>query len=116
MSQWITLRELCLQSGISRRTIQGYEKAGLVKASGKNKYGHLLYDEEAQKRIVQIRLYQQLGFPVKQIESVLHQPSEVRKKQMEGRIEVLKEERKEIGRLIQEAEKVIAKIENGEMK
>ena len=44
-----TLREVCAALSISRRTIQGYEKAGLVSPSGKNKYGYLLYDQKAQE-------------------------------------------------------------------
>lgn len=32
-----------------------YEKAGLVTASGRNKYGHLLYDKDAEMRIAQIK-------------------------------------------------------------
>ena len=43
-----TLHELCDALGVSRRAVQGYEKAGLVAPSGRNKYGHLLYDEKAQ--------------------------------------------------------------------
>ncbi len=39
------LREICREFEISRRTVQGYEKAGLVSASGRNKYGHLQYDD-----------------------------------------------------------------------
>ena len=35
-------REICETLGVSRRALQGYEKAGLVTASGRNKYGHLL--------------------------------------------------------------------------
>lgn len=31
----ITLREVCEKLGVSRRAVQGYEKAGLVTASGK---------------------------------------------------------------------------------
>ena len=54
-----TLHELCDALGVSRRAVQGYEKAGLVSATDKNKYGHLLYDESSQRRIAQIRLYQQ---------------------------------------------------------
>lgn len=116
MNPCMTLREVCNKLGVSRRTIQGYEKAGLVTASGKNKYGHLLYDEQAQKRIAQIRMYQQLGFPVKEIGSALDQPAEVKKKQMERRIAALRAEQKEIDRRIQKAEEIIQKIESGEIK
>lgn len=30
----MTLREVCDSLGVSRRTVQGYEKAGLVKPTG----------------------------------------------------------------------------------
>ena len=59
------LRQVCAELKISRRTIQGYEKAGLVAPSGKNKYGHLLYGETEQERIRLIRFYQLLGFQLR---------------------------------------------------
>ena len=49
-----TLREIHASYGISRRAVQGYEKANLVSASGKNEYGHLLYDTAAVNRIQKI--------------------------------------------------------------
>ena len=39
------LNEVCRDTGVSRRAVQGYENAGLVRATAKNKYGHLLYGE-----------------------------------------------------------------------
>ena len=58
-----TLREICQATGVTRRAIQGYEKAGLLKADGKNKYGHLLYNSDSEKRILNIYFYQKIGFP-----------------------------------------------------
>ena len=52
----MTLREICEALEVSRRAVQGYEKAGLVSATDRNKYGHLLYDEAAMLRIEQIKL------------------------------------------------------------
>ena len=63
----MTLREICKALEVSRRAVQGYEKAGLVSATGRNKYGHLLYDEAAMLRIEQIKFYQQLGFSIKSV-------------------------------------------------
>ena len=77
MDETKTLSEVCSVLKVSRRAVQGYENAGLVSASGKNKYGHLLYDEEAQRRIKQIRLLQQLGFRVKEIKDIIDAPAEV---------------------------------------
>lgn len=51
-----TLRELCEHTGVSRRAIQGYEKAGLMTAAIKNERGYLLYDSNAQDRVRMIRL------------------------------------------------------------
>lgn len=88
----MTLREICNKLGVSRRAVQGYEQAGLVSASGKNKYGHLLYDPKAQKRIELIRLYQQLGFTIREIKELIDAPEATVRKALEGQIILLKEE------------------------
>ena len=111
MSQSITLRELCSRLNISRRTIQGYEKAGLVSASGKNKYGHLLYDEQTQKRIQQIHLYQQIGFKIKEISQIIDGPDEKAAGEIRKKIALLKEKEKQMEKWIKEAN---AMIENNE--
>ena len=56
-----TLREICAQLGVSHRTVQGYEKWGLLAPTGKNKYGYLLYDQLAVEKIKTIRFYQLAG-------------------------------------------------------
>ena len=88
-----TLQELCQALGVTRRAVQGYEKAELVKPSDRNKYGHLLYDEQAQARIAQIKLYQQLGFTIKEIQKLSDAPNEVVKEAIEQQIFRLKQER-----------------------
>lgn len=95
-----TLHELCDALGVSRRAVQGYEKAGLVAPSGRNKYGHLLYDEKAQNRIAQIRLYQQLGFRIKDIKELLDAPDMVVRQMLEKQVMYLKEERTKTEKLI----------------
>ncbi len=67
----MTLREICEVLGVSRRAVQGYEKVGLVSATDRNKYGHLLYDETAMLRIARIKFYQQLGFSIKEIIGII---------------------------------------------
>lgn len=111
MNRFITLREVCEKSGVSRRAVQGYEKEGLVAPSGRNKYGHLLYDEETQQKIAEIHLFQRLGFKVKEINDVMHAPTEVKKEQLEEKIIALKKEEKDIAGLIQQAQDLIRTIE-----
>lgn len=63
----MTLSEIASIHGISRRCVQGYETHGLVKATGKTGKGYLLYDETSVKRIVDIKLYQNLGFKLSEV-------------------------------------------------
>lgn len=101
------LREICSEFEISRRTVQGYEKAGLVSASGRNKYGHLLYDENAIQRIAKIKFYQQLGFSLKEITEIIDAPDVVLKSRLEKQVETLNKEKEEMQELIEKAEQMI---------
>ena len=107
MDETKTLSEVCSVLEVSRRAVQGYENAGLVSATGKNKYGHLLYDEEAQRRIKQIRLLQQLGFRVKEIKDIIDAPEEVLRKAVERQIESLKAEIEYKEEIIRQAKKMV---------
>lgn len=93
-----TLKEICESVGVSRRSIQCYEKAGLMMPSDKNKYGHLLYDIHAMHRAKTIKFMQELGFKLREIKEIIDAPSDVMKEALERRI---KELEKEIARLDQ---------------
>jgi DNA-binding transcriptional MerR regulator len=114
MSSNKTLHELCDELRVTRRVIQGYEKAGLVSATGRNKYGHLLYNEKAQERIVQIRMYQQLGFTIREIKELIDAPDSFVKAAVEKQILYLKEKKKNIDIWIKEAYGIIKAIEDKE--
>ena len=107
MKETKSLSEVCSVLEVSRRAVQGYENAGLVSATGKNKYGHLLYDEEAQRRIKQIRLLQQLGFKVKEIKEIIDAPDEVLRKAVERQIESLKAEIEYKEEIIRQAKNMV---------
>ena len=63
----MTLKEVCKETGVTRKIVQTYENYGLVKATKKNKYGYLLYDDAAVKKIKKIRLYQRFGYRLSEI-------------------------------------------------
>ena len=102
-----TLSEVCSVLEVSRRAVQGYENAGLVKATERNKYGHLLYDEEAQRRIKKIRLLQQLGFKIKEI---MDAPDEVVTEAIRTQICRCKMELAQKKEIIHRAEALIAEL------
>ena len=102
----MTLREVCNSAKVSRRAVQGYEKAGLVFASGKNERGHLLYDIHTLERIKQIKLYQQFGFTIKEIKNIIDAPNVVLKVVLEEQIIRLKEEKRQLEILIDKADEL----------
>lgn len=106
----MTLREICEVLGVSRRAVQGYEKVGLVSATDRNKYGHLLYDEAAMLRIARIKFYQQLGFSIKEIIGIIDAPNILVKAALEVQVQKLKKEKAEISELIEKANQVIASL------
>ncbi len=106
-----TLREIYSEFGVSRRAVQGYEKAELVRASGRNKYGHLLYNEEAQKRIVEIKQYQDMGFTVKEIKTLIDASDAERKLALQNRLSGMKEEQEKREKLIVIVAEMIAALE-----
>lgn len=112
MDETKTLSEVCSVLEVSRRAVQGYENAGLVSASGKNKYGHLLYDEEAQRRIKQIRLLQQLGFRVKEIKDIIDAPAEVVAEAIKSQIEQMDDIIRQKEDAVRQAREWIKKLRN----
>ena len=107
----ITLREMCTSFGVSRRAVQGYEKAGLVSATSKNKRGHLLYDEYSQERIQKIKLFQEMGFSIKEIRDIIDAPNYVLKYALEKQIEKLKMDSAHAEKMILVAYEMIKKLE-----
>lgn len=111
MDNMKTLRQLHESLGVTRRAVQGYEQEGLVAPTGRNKYGHLLYDENAQERIARIRLYQQLGFRRKEIAELLDAPGQVVKDALEKCILRLQGEQKKQADLMEQVKELVASIE-----
>lgn len=70
MNQFKSLSEIRKELGISRKAIQGYEKHELISPCGRDKYGHLIYDNKTVERIIRIRFFQKLGFSVQEIKDL----------------------------------------------
>ena len=101
------LREVCEMLNVSRRAVQGYEKTGLVKPTGKNKYGYLLYDEAAIDRIRSIKQYQDFGFSIKKIKLLMEVSDKMYMEMMCQRLEIMRGRREELDTQIKEAEELI---------
>jgi len=87
----MTLQELCKQIGVTRRAVQGYEKAKLVSSTNKTESGYLLYNNFSIERIRLIKLYQEMGFSIKEIQEIIDAPADILKSALLRREEKLKE-------------------------
>lgn len=101
--EMMKLKSMCELLGVSRRTIQCYEKAGLMTPTDTNKYGHLLYDEEAFRRAEMIRFLQQLGFKLREIKEIIDASDHVKKEAIKKRVNELEKEKDRLDRMIQKA-------------
>ena len=113
MQEFKTLREVCVLLNVSRRAVQGYEKAGLVKPSGKNKYGYLLYDESAMDMIGKIKQLQTFGFQIKEIQELMVAPNEIVREELQKKIVVLEAKRTELGNAISDAKALLEELNQG---
>lgn len=106
----MTLREMCDAVNVSRRAVQGYEKAELVSASGKNERGYLLYDINSRERIKRIKFFQELGFTLREIKDIIDAPNCVLKAALKERIDEIKKEGEHMEVLIGKANELMERL------
>lgn len=106
----LTLKGVCESVGVSRRSIQCYEKVGLMMPTDRNKYGHLLYDINAMHRAETIRFMQELGFKLKEIKEIIDASNDVMKEALERRVKELEEESARLDQIIKEAAEYIRSL------
>lgn len=104
----MTLKEVCNHVGVTRRAVQGYEKAGLVKSIDKNKYGHLLYDDSAIEKIREIKQYQNFGFSIKEIQELQNLTKEAYFEKLNGKLYLMHIELQTIKDNIEKLKQLVA--------
>ena len=106
----VSLRELCEEVGVSRRSVQGYEKAGVINAESKNKYGYLLYSREMVERAKLIKFYRDIGVRNAEIAQLMEAPSNVLVNALKERIGYLEERMEKTKLLIDKTQLLITEI------
>ena len=84
----MTVKEASRLTGISIRTLQYYDKLGLLPAM-RTESGYRLYDDAALERLQQILLFRELEFPLRDIRTILDNPNFDRRKALRQQIELL---------------------------
>ena len=102
----MTLKEVCKETGVTRKIVQTYENYGLVKATTKNKYGYLLYDDAAVKKIKKIRSYQRFGYRLLEIAKLEYMTVDEQVMILKEKINNMYDNQSETAELIGMADKV----------
>ena len=95
-----TVHEVSELSGVSIRTLQYYDRIGLLSSTDRTEAGYRLYDDAALEKLQQILLFRELEFPLKDIMEIVNRPDFDRSKALEQQIELLKLKKEHIENLI----------------
>lgn len=95
-----TVNEVSQLTGVSIRTLQYYDKIGLLDPTGYTQAGYRLYDDTALERLQQILLFRELEFPLKEIKQIMDSPSFDRNRALEQQITLLMLKKEHLQNLI----------------
>lgn len=95
-----TVNEVSKLAGVSIRTLQYYDKIGLLKPAKYTEAGYRLYDDAALERLQQILLFRELEFSLKEIKEILDSPDFDRQKALEQQISMLELKKEHLEDLI----------------
>ncbi len=96
----MTVHEVSGLTGVSIRTLQYYDRIGLLHPTEKTAAGYRLYDDASLETLQQILLFRELEFPLKEISRILRSPSFDRKKALGQQIRLLQLKKEHLDRLI----------------
>ena len=96
----MTVHEVSRLAGVSIRTLQYYDRIGLLHPAGYTDAGYRLYDDTDLERLQHILLFRELEFPLKDIKAIINSPDFDRSKALEQQIELLKLKKEHIENLM----------------
>lgn len=114
-SDLIQIGQLANKSGVNIQTIRYYERRGLIKPKRIKESGYRLYDEGAVRTISFIKQAKELGFSLKEIDSLikLRSPSKANCAKVKDRAGLkLQDVREKLGKLKKMEKSLLALIDD----
>lgn len=96
----MTVHEVSRLAGVSIRTLQYYDKIGLLHPTGHTEAGYRLYDEADLERLQTVLLFRELEFPLKDIKAILDSPDFDKTTALDRQIELLRLKKEHIENLL----------------
>ncbi|MBQ6143216.1 MAG: MerR family transcriptional regulator [Clostridia bacterium] len=100
-----TVKQVADLTGLSVRSLHHYDTIGLFKPSKYSESGYRLYSDEDLKILQQILFFKELDFPLKEIESIIKNPSFNREKALLNHKNLLTLKRNRLNKLIRLVDK-----------
>lgn len=92
------ISEVCKLTGVTRRTLQEYDKIGLLKHTAETDGGYWLYDDHAIETLMVIHVFVEVGYKREEIKRILE--SENLEAEYDTLISILEEKKKRIEGMI----------------
>ncbi len=102
-----TVKEVSELTGVSTRALHYYDEIGLFPPTDKSEAGYRLYDDRAIEILQQILFFREFGIPLKDIKTVMKNPSLDRNQILQLQREMLVEKKERMERLIASIDKVL---------
>ncbi len=102
----MTVNEVSKLSGVSIRTLQYYDKIGLLVPEKHSDAGYRLYGEASLERLQQILLFRELEFSLNDIKRIIESPNFDRVEAIRQQIELLNLKKQHIESLIEYADNI----------
>lgn len=96
----MTVNEVSKLTGVSIRTLQYYDKIGLLPPAEYTESGYRMYDDTSLERLQQILLFRELEFPLKEIKAIIDSSDFDRNKALEQQITLLTMKKEHLENLI----------------
>lgn len=96
----LTVNEVSKLSGVSIRTLQYYDKIGLLRPAKYTEAGYRLYDDAELEKLQQIMFFKELEFPLKDIKAIVNSSGFDKQKALSQQIEMLELKKEHIENLI----------------
>ena len=103
----MTVHEVSKLTGVSIRTLQYYDKIGLLHPADHTDAGYRLYDESTLEKLQQVLLFRELGFKLKEIRRIIDDPDFDSDLALKQQIELLKMYKEHIENLITLAQGIL---------
>ncbi|MCC7105683.1 MAG: MerR family transcriptional regulator [Chloroflexi bacterium] len=109
-----TVKKVAEMASVSVRTLHYYDQIGLLRSSSTSEAGYRLYSDADLDRLQEILFFRELRFGLKEIKAIVESPGFDRKEALRAHRQLLAEQQRRLGQLVELADRTIDALERGQ--